>query len=120
MFGVQEEARQEVHAVNELGPREESERTILDEFRVGLYKDLAVLLLVAAVAALSLASGSEIAEIGVVVTLMVRSLSSAQAVNGSYQASREGTANLEALRRRLLTLGGRREPTATSHRHRSI
>ena len=110
VFGVQEEARQEVHAVNELVRSRNRSARFWMSFSVGLYKDLAVLLLVAAVAALSAANGSEIASIGVVVTLMVRSLSSAQAVNGSYQASREGTANLEALRRRLLTLEDGAEP----------
>jgi ATP-binding cassette subfamily B protein len=104
VFGVQEKAREEVNAVNEQARARSQRARFWMSFAVGLYKDLAVLLLVGAVAALSLASTSEITAIGVVVTLMVRSLSSAQAVNGAYQASREGTANLDALRRRLLVL----------------
>jgi ATP-binding cassette subfamily B protein len=104
VFGVQEKAREEVNAVNEQARARYQRARFWMSFAVGLYKDLAVLLLVGAVAALSLASTSEITAIGVVVTLMVRSLSSAQAVNGAYQSSREGTANLDALRRRLLVL----------------
>ncbi|MEJ7801460.1 MAG: hypothetical protein WKF60_13130, partial [Ilumatobacter sp.] len=104
VFGVQEEARQEVGAFNDQARAKFRSARFWMTFGLGLYKDLAILLLVAAVAALSLGSSSEIAGIGVVVTLMVRSLSSAQAVNGAYQSSREGTANLDALRRRLLTL----------------
>lgn len=80
--------------------------------RVGsdLYRDLAVLFLVGAVAGLYLVSDVDLAAVGAVVLLMIRSLSYAQQTNAALQQVNELSPNLESLLVRLQSLEEAAEP----------
>jgi ATP-binding cassette, subfamily B, bacterial len=103
-FGAQNVVRQELLDASDAARGAQRRSRFFGLFGGGLYKDLAILLLVAAVWSLSLASAENIGSIGVVVVLMLRALNSAQAVSTSYQAINEGGPNLEALTRGIDTL----------------
>lgn len=98
-----------------------SEETSRDRARVGflnrfgsdLFKDVALLGLVAAVGAISLLGNADVASIGAVVLLIVRSLGYAQATNAAIQSINEQGPNLEELRGRLTSLRSERELTGT-------
>jgi ATP-binding cassette subfamily B protein len=79
-----------------------------------LYRDVAVLFLVAAVAALNLAGADRIVEVGAVALLIVRSLGYATLVQSAGQQVSELSPNLETLRARLERLESSREPAGSS------
>lgn len=79
-----------------------------------LYRDLAVLFLVGAVGALYLLSDVELAAVGGVVLLVVRSLAYAQQAQTGIQQVNEQSPNLDALLARLETLEA--SPTAFGDR----
>ncbi|MEM9515318.1 MAG: ABC transporter ATP-binding protein [Actinomycetota bacterium] len=103
-YGVQQRAADELKTAND--------EAMLAMFRArramlvggGLYKDLAVLVLVACVSVMAAMSLDTIDQIGVVITLLLRALASAQAANRNYHGFTEGAASLHALRRRLTVL----------------
>lgn len=74
-----------------------------------LYRDLAIICLVAAVAALNVVE-VELASVGAVVFLIIRSLSYAQMTNTAAQSINELGPNLEAFYERLASLEAAREP----------
>lgn len=76
--------------------------------RVGtdLYKDLAILFMVGAVAGLSLIRNADLAAVGTVVLLIVRSLSYAQRTNATLQSINELIPNFDSLIARLRSLEG--------------
>jgi ABC-type multidrug transport system fused ATPase/permease subunit len=84
--------------------------------RIGsdLYKDLAILFLVGAVGGLLLFSEVDIAAVGAVVLLIVRSLSYAQSTNSSLQSVNELSPNLDSLLARLSSLEGSAEHVGTT------
>lgn len=69
-----------------------------------LYRDLAVLFLVGAVAILHTADDVELAGVGAVVLLIVRGLAYAQMTNYALQQVREQSPNLEAMLERIRSL----------------
>ena len=75
-----------------------------------LYKDLAILFLVGAVAGLYLVSDVDLAAVGAVVLLIMRSLSYAQQTNSSLQQVNELSPNLDSLLVRLRSLEDAAEP----------
>ena len=89
-----------------------SKQTSLDRAKVGflnrfgsdLFKDVAILGLVLCVGAINSIENADVASIGAVVLLIVRSLSYAQISNGSIQSINEQGPNLEELRQRLDSL----------------
>ena len=102
-----------------LGALDRSAATVNDSLRrtrfvarlgTTLYRDVAVLFLVAAVAALNLAGADRIVEVGAVALLIVRSLGYATLVQSAGQQVSELAPNLEMLRARLERLESSREP----------
>jgi len=92
-----------------------------------LYKDLAILFMVAAVAMLSLVRNVDVATAGTVVLLIVRSLSYAQRTNATLQSVNELIPNFDSLGARLRSLeeavapvGGRPLETITGIQLRSV
>jgi ABC-type multidrug transport system fused ATPase/permease subunit len=79
-----------------------------------LYRDVAVLFLVAAVAALDLAGADRVVEVGAVALLIVRSLGYATLVQSAGQQVSELAPNLETLRARLERLEAGREPAGST------
>jgi ATP-binding cassette, subfamily B, bacterial len=75
-----------------------------------LYRDVATLFLVGAVAALNWAGDVDIGAVGAVVLLIVRSLSYAQGANTSLQQMNEQSPNLDSLMTRLKSLETAAEP----------
>lgn len=69
-----------------------------------LYKDLAILFLVGAIGILLAAKTIDLASVGVVVLLVIRSLSYAQMTNVARQGIGEASPNLESLLDRVLSL----------------
>ena len=78
-----------------------------------LYKDLAILFLVGAVAGLYLVSDVDLAAVGAVVLLIIRSLSYAQQTNAALQLVNELSPNLDSLLRRLRSLEDAAEPVGS-------
>lgn len=74
--------------------------------RVGgsMYRDLAIMFLVGAVASLYFAGSVNVASVGAVVMLIVRSLSYAQQAQASVQLTHEAAPNLDALTERIASL----------------
>jgi ATP-binding cassette subfamily B protein len=101
VFGVQDSAEAEIMASNLRVRHLHSRSRTVSIVAAGLYKDLAVLLLIGAIASLLLIEVDSVVGVGVVVTLMVRSLASAQALNGAYQSINEGESSATAIHRRL-------------------
>jgi len=83
--------------------------------RVGtdLYKDLAILFMVGAVAGLSLIRNVDLAAVGTVVLLIIRSLSYAQRTNSTLQSVNELMPNFESLLARLRSLEDEVAPVGT-------
>lgn len=83
--------------------------------RIGsdLYKDLAVLFLIGAVAGLFVVTDVDLAAVGAVVLLIVRSLSYAQQTNSSLQLLNEASPNLHSLLDRLQSLEEAAEPVGS-------
>lgn len=79
-----------------------------------LYRDLAVLFLVAAVAALSRADADRVVEVGAVALLIVRSLGYATLIQSAGQQVSELAPNLTTLRERLERLESSRDPFGSS------
>ncbi len=79
-----------------------------------LYRDVAVLFLVAAVAALNLAGADRIVEVGAVALLIVRSLGYATLVQSAAQQVSELSPNLATLQRRLERLESSREQVGSN------
>ncbi len=108
VFGVESVEAERLHDLNQ---------TTADEFmrsrfvsRVGsyLYKDMAMLVLVGAVAVLFLSKGVQIGTVGAVIMLVVRSLSYAQQTQGSLQLAREQFPGFVSLRDRVDALALRK------------
>ena len=104
VFGVQAAAQRELAAESDRVRRKQLRARSIVLLAGGLYKDLAVLLLVACIGGLLIADTGRLAGMAVVVALMVRALASAQAVNHAYQAVNEGTSSAIALNERLAVL----------------
>ena len=75
-----------------------------------LYRDVAMLFLVAAVALLYLTDSADVADVGAVVLLIVRALSYAQNANVASQGLHEASPNLDLLSSRLEALEAHRSP----------
>ncbi|MEQ8717467.1 MAG: ABC transporter ATP-binding protein [Acidimicrobiales bacterium] len=78
-----------------------------------LYRDVTILGLVAAIAALNQLSTSDIGEAGAVVLLVVRAVSSAQQANASAQAIREQSPSLDRLHEKIESLRSDEETTGS-------
>jgi ABC-type multidrug transport system fused ATPase/permease subunit len=104
VFGVQDAAAKELAASSEAVRTKQVHARSLLLLGSGLYKDLAVLLLVICIGGLVLVDSGQMSNMAVAVALMVRALSSAQEVNAAYQSVNEGSASVFALRERIAVL----------------
>ncbi len=114
VFGVQGEAERMLAVTNESVRHKQFRSRFMTVFGSNLYKDLVVLLLVLCVGGLAVSGVDSIGGIGVVITLIVRSLGSAQQVNNSYQTVIENLPFVEALNRRLAVLSRGAAPVGTA------
>lgn len=73
-------------------------------FSASAFKDIAVFLLIGSVAGLYVLGDQALASAGVVITLIIRGLASAQQASASYQAVSESAPNLRDFNRRLLAM----------------
>jgi ATP-binding cassette, subfamily B, bacterial len=78
-----------------------------------LFRDVAILLLVAGIAVMYAIDSGQIAEVGSVFLLVVRALNYAQISNFAMQAVNELSPNLDALQERLTSLEASEEPIGT-------
>lgn len=104
VFGVQDAAAGELAASSEAVRVKQVHARSLLLLGSGLYKDLAVLLLVICIGGLVLVDSGQMSNMAVAVALMVRALASAQEVNSAYQSVNEGSASVFALRDRIAVL----------------
>ena len=100
-FGVQGAASNELHKLIEQTSRREYTLRFAANFNETLYRDLAALFLVGALAGMYFANGVEVASIGTVVVLIVRGLAYSQTVQIQSQSIRVELPNLEAYQRRV-------------------
>lgn len=103
LFGVQDRLQQELLERNRRVAVEQRRTRFASLSGSYLYRDLAALFLVGAVAALDLA-GNRMAQIGAIVLLVVRALAYATLLQGMVQAMSEFSPNLAALGTRLRSL----------------
>ena len=108
VFGAQEVTVDELDRLNTRTASEFSSSRFIGRFASALYRDLAILFLLGAVAALYLSGDVALTGIGTVVILVVRALSSAQAVQGTVQVLGEQSPNVEALMARIDELEAQR------------
>ncbi len=76
----------------------------------GLYRDLAILSLIVAVAGLEVVDSLDAGDVGAVALLFVRAISYAQAVNAAMQIVNELGPNLEQVNDRVASLRGAQDP----------
>ncbi len=86
-----------------------SRSRFLTIFGSGLFRDLALLFLVGAVASLRSIDDVELVAVGTVVLLIVRSLGYAQGANSALQTVNQLAPNLESVIKRLDSLAGERQ-----------
>jgi ATP-binding cassette subfamily B protein len=101
VFGVQHVAEAELGRASERTGLAQFGARFMTLFGSSLFKDLAVLLLVAAVGTLVFTESSSLVGIGVVIALVVRSLASAQQVNMATHSVIENLPSVELLRARI-------------------
>jgi len=104
VFGVQDRATQLLLGSNRLVAGKYEQTRFIQRLGWSLYGDVGVVLLVGAVAALYLVEQSSLLGAGTVVVLVVRALSSAQAVQRGAQNMHELGPNLAALDDRVRSL----------------
>lgn len=104
VFGVQDVKRGDMRRANHRLARAQYRTRVLGRIGANLYKDLALLFLVGAVAVLQAASDIDLAAVGSVVLLVVRSVNYAQTAQGALQATGELSPSLESVLERIVSL----------------
>lgn len=110
VFGVQDQASEELHTAIRRTAMQGYRMRVTQRLGWSLYRDLAVLFLVVAIGALYLVGESALLGAGTVVILVVRALTSAQALQRNVQLVHELSPNLDMLLERLDSLEGDAEP----------
>ncbi len=101
VFGVEHVARDDMQALTRETARRQYVTRLSGSFSETLYRDLAALFLVAALAGMYLAKDVSVASIGTVVVLIVRGLGYAQLVQSQFQYLSEELPNLDAFSERI-------------------
>lgn len=101
VFGVQRAALADLDALNGEVRRKHYQARFIATTAGGILRDLAVLLLAVCIGALVFMGRDSIEGLGVAMALVIRSLASAQAVNGAWHSIAEGIPNLELFNSRL-------------------
>ena len=101
VFGAQRAAADRLLLMNASTANLYRQTRFVVRFGASLYRDLAVVFLVAAIAVVYLIGGDALLGISTVVILIVRAISSAQIVQASNQAVNEALPNVEALYKRI-------------------
>jgi ATP-binding cassette, subfamily B, bacterial len=104
VFGVDDEAAGSAEEVSGRAVKNFRRARLASLMAGSLYKDLAILLLIGCVAVISFAGDDQLADVGVVVALILRSLTAAQQMNNQYQTVNEAAPTVEALLSELLSL----------------
>lgn len=113
VFGVEEVRAAELRELNSESATALYRARVLVKVGSFLYKDLALVFLVAAVAVVSVASDTDVVSLGAVVLLVVRSLAYAQQAQGSLQSLNQASPAIDALLRRLESIEESAEPMGT-------
>ena len=101
VFGAQRAAAKQLLMMNAATAERYRRTRFVVRFGSSLYRDLAVVFLVGAIAVVYLIGGDALLGISTVVILIVRAISSAQIVQASNQAVIEALPNIEALYERI-------------------
>jgi ABC-type multidrug transport system fused ATPase/permease subunit len=101
VFGAQEAAARRLVAMNTATAGLYRATRFVVRFGASLYRDIAVVFLVATIAVVYLVGGDALLGISTVVILIVRAISSAQVVQASNQAVGEALPSVEALYERI-------------------
>jgi len=104
VFGVEDVKRSELRRSIRKVSRSMYRTRVAGRVGANLYKDLALLFLVGAVAALRVATDVDLAAVSSVVLLIIRSVSYAQQAQGSLQQVGELSPSLEAALERIVSL----------------
>lgn len=104
VFGVEDAEASRMIRLSEHASQAMARSGFMGRFGSDLFKDVAILFLVAAVGLMSTVDAVPLASTGAVVLLIVRSLSYAQMTNSAAQTLNEKAANLEALQERMRSL----------------
>ena len=104
VFGVQESAAKELSELNTVAADFQRRTRFAGQLGSTLYRDLAFLFLIAAVAALGAVNDDAVASVSAVVLLVLRALTSAQVVHIARQRLNEDGPYLEVLYNRLGSL----------------
>lgn len=113
MAGVESAAVGELIRSNSVIARIQRRARFVSLFGMLLYRDLAVLFLVAAVAVLHMTGGSDLVAVSAVVLLTIRAIAYATLLYGTSQTIREYAPNLEVLSTRAVQLDQTRESTGS-------
>lgn len=109
-FGVEPIAERNLEHFNAAASRRHYEARFSGLFSGGVFKDVAVMLLIGSVAGLYWVGQDALANAGVVITLIIRGLASAQAASSSYQSLSEGAPNLAQLDERISAMVAEERP----------
>jgi ATP-binding cassette, subfamily B, bacterial len=101
VFGVQTAAQGDVLESAGLATHTQLRARFFSYLGTTLFRDIAILLLVVCISVLALLGNVEAAAVLVIITLVVRALASAQAVNGATQTIRETGSNVLLLAERV-------------------
>jgi ABC-type multidrug transport system fused ATPase/permease subunit len=115
IFGTQRRVLEQLDADNQRVKEQYHSTRFVSVFGSTLYRDIALLCLVIAVAALTQVGSGNIDAIGAVVLLMVRALAYFSMVNTALQQLNEQVPSVEELEQRLATLKESEEPLGHVH-----
>lgn len=113
VFGVETLEIQRLFGKNDATSAALNRSRFIGRAGTDLYKDLAILLMVGGVAILTAIPGVDLAAVGTVMLLIIRSLSYAQRTNATLQSVNELAPNFESLLARLRSLQESAEPVGT-------
>ena len=113
LFGVEQLELDQLDAANRAASSELVGVRALTLLGADLYRDLAVLLLVGAVAVVHVSDVAKPSVVGAIVVLVVRLLNAAQQANASLQMMAEHSPSLETLLARIISLESSAEPSGT-------
>lgn len=113
VFGVEHKEAQHLAEHNAAASRALARSRFVTRVGGELFRDLAILFLVAAVAALYLIEDADLVAVGSVVLLVIRSLTYAQKANSSLQMINEYSPNLESFIKRVESLEVTAQPSGT-------